>query len=119
MSEVLRLSFLRYWMISYWLSFPLIIWKPQKLIPFGDPAEDRTKLDVILLGKLGDLFGARSWPLFCIIPQIGSLRGMSWISAILVVSSIPFLEMDFSNLPSLYYNAIAISSILGSINNWV
>ena len=119
MSGVLKPSFLRYWMVSYWLSFPLIIWKSQKLIPFGDPAEDRTKLDVILLGKLGDQFGARSWPLICIIPQTGSLRGMSWILAILIVSSIPFLEMDFSNLPSLYYNAIAISSILGSINNWV
>ena len=119
MSGVLKPSFLRYWMDSYWLSFPLIIWKPQKLIPSGDPAAARTKPDAILWEKLGDLFGVKSSPLICIIPETGSLRGISWISAILFVTSIPFLEMDFSNLPSLYCKAIAMPSILGSINNRV
>ena len=35
------------------------------------------------------------------------------------MTSIPFLEMDFSKLPSLYCKAIAMPSILGSINNRV
>ena len=61
----------------------------------------------------------KSSPLTWNKPWTFTVDGTSGTFAILSVQSVPFLLIAFSNLPSLYWRAIAQPSIFGSIINLV